>query len=280
MIKIIKKIIQWYYRIFPLKSVKYYHFKETERAYITQLNGYLQMVIDGEDYIYPGFPRGHLLSSALYKLKHIAKNQFFNETWAELEAGKSEEEIIKRLKSVVEELGKVTEENKYFMVSPNKFVPALKELWRAFTVIERKLSKERAERLYGLKRCLTFILQEDDAYRFRFQFMAGFFNPNVWWKRLLRRDPIKDFESALTFLEHAETLEDMKGKIRLLRRVLLFILGDKGIKGLFEMLCKEVDWNKLKLTKADKYYLRAKYFKADYKSPNTFLGRISNEVLY
>ena len=65
-------------------------------------------------------------------------------------------------------------------------------------------------------------------------------------------------------MEHAEVVGDMKEKIVLLRRILLLILEDDTVLNLFNKFIKEVNWKKLKLSKADKYFFRAKYFKCDY----------------
>ena len=36
------------------------------------------------------------------------------------------------------------------------------------------------------------------------------------------------------------------------------------IRDLFKRFCQEVRWHKVKLTKADKYHMRGKYFKVDF----------------
>ena len=65
-------------------------------------------------------------------------------------------------------------------------------------------------------------------------------------------------------MEHAEVVGDMKERIALLRRILTVLLKDEVIGALFDTFVKEVDWKKVKLSKIDKYYFRAKYFKVDY----------------
>src|SRR3990167_628288 len=97
----------------------------------------------------------------------------------------------------------------------------------------------------------------------RLEWIIQIFNPSAWWFKLLFRNPVKDFEVALRELENAEVMADMKGRIKLLRRVLLAVLGDEKIRSLFLELCKEVDWKKLKLQESDRYHLRAKYFRPD-----------------
>ena len=72
------------------------------------------------------------------------------------------------------------------------------------------------------------------------------------------------FAHAMKMLAHAEVIGDMKERVRLWRRILLLMLEDETIRNLFEKLCKEIDWKKVKLSAGDKYHFRGKYFKVDY----------------
>lgn len=221
-----------------------------------------------EKYDFPGFPRGYLLfgnyrgtgHGALSVLKHEIKNQLFNETWALLEESK-EEEAVSQFKSKLQNIFKITKDLEYEMLPPEKMFSGVRELWRAMTVLEKRHPESKM--INPLKETLTFIMSEDDAYRFRVFWLTEIFNPSKWWFKLFFRNPIKDFEIALEELEHAEVIGDMKGRIRLLRRVLMAVLKDERIKSLFLELCREVDWNKLRLSEGDKYHFRAKYFKVD-----------------
>ncbi len=91
----------------------------------------------------------------------------------------------------------------------------------------------------------------------KFQWIVKFF-PR-WYK-----PKVKHLEYALTMLEHAEIVGDMKERQKLFRTIVMFLLKDAGIRRKVEMFFQEVDWNKLRLTKADKYFFRAKYFKVDF----------------
>lgn len=146
------------------------------------------------------------------------------------------------------------------MVPPNKMVMPVRELWRAFSVIE-----EKHPRVKLLKEAMTFILQEDDAYRFRVQWIVQIFNPSAWWFRLLRLDPVKWLGMALDELKHAEVVGDMKIKQELLKDILMVLLEDADAQKVFREFVKEVDWNKLKLSEADKFHFRGKYFKVDFE---------------
>ena len=91
----------------------------------------------------------------------------------------------------------------------------------------------------------------------RVQWLVTWFGWFAKWK------PVKAFEYALTMLEHGEIIGDMKERQRLLKRVLMLVLKDKRIKELFIKLFREMNWNKVKLTKGDKFHFRGKYFKVD-----------------
>ena len=64
-------------------------------------------------------------------------------------------------------------------------------------------------------------------------------------------------------LEHGEVIGDMKERQRLLKRILELMLEDEETQKKFIALFREINWNKVKLTKADKYHFRGKYFKVD-----------------
>lgn len=239
----------------------------TAAKVVKQPGGELMMHLEGEKEIFPGFPRGHLLFGTLSKLKHEIKNQIFNEAWAKLEAGIPTSEVIVGIKSHVIRGLRITDDKTipigkfgdpiidycfYDMVPPEKMVPSVREVWRVMSILEKEDS-----RLRWLKLALTYILQEDDAYRFRFQWIVpilkGFFFKN----------PVESFRIALEEAEHAEIIGDMKERIRLLRRVLMTVLEDPKARYFFIRFFHEMDWKKVKLTKADKYHFRGKWFKCD-----------------
>lgn len=248
-----------WYKNHPPEMVKYWQWKRDAALarVFKDKDGSYRMEIQGEDHVYPGFPRGHLLLSSLSKLKHECKNQFFNWAWAQLEEGVPSKDIIGSLKGrVLNSLITLSDSFKFFMVPYEKMVPPVKELWRAFEVIENKYPSKR---LSLLKKMLCFILQEDDAYRFRVQWLFNYF------RFTRKKDYVKRFEYALERMQHAEVVEDMKLRIRLLRRILMLILEDEKVKKMFTELFHELDWKKMRLSKADTYYFRGKYFKVDFE---------------
>lgn len=238
-----------------MPMVRYWKFSESAPAKITTAKeGHQVMLIEGEDQPFPGYPRGHSLFGSLSPLKHQIKNQIFNESWRKLEEGIPEEQIIADIKKVIATgLTEFWEGVRYDALPPDKLVPAVKEIWRTMTKLENE-----SKLVKPLKEMLCFIMQEDDAYRFRLQWLFGIFRPR-WWNR----NPLKLLEMALEELENAEMIGDMKERQRLLKRVLLLALRDERIRMLFDKFCKELNWKKVTLTKADLYHFRGKYFRVD-----------------
>jgi len=245
-----------YYRLIKkspasMKMVEYWKFKDMVEAKITKSkDGSTIMKLDGEKYPIQGFPRGYLLFGKLSKLKHEIKNQVFNESWRKLEEGKSDAEVIQDIKKTLfGSIGIEADKLRYDFLPEKSMSPAVREIHRAWT----KVSPQTAL----LRDYLCLILQEDDAYKFRVQWLVTWFG---WFVKL---NPIKHFAYALDMLEHGEVVSDMKERARLLKRILLLVLKDKNIKEQFEALFKEIDWKKVKLTEGDKYHFRGKYFKTD-----------------
>ena len=232
-----------------MDMVQYWKSKDCCAAIITTKDGSTTMILDGEKYPMWGFPRGHILFGALSPLKHQIKNQIFNDSWWKLEKGTDRKEVVKDIKKSLESIYQYAEPLKYDLMPPEKMCPAVREIHRAWTKVAPEASR--------LRDMLTLILQEDDGYRYRVQFLAGWFPLFKWF-------PIKALEKGLQMVEHAEVIGDMKERIRLLRRILLLILEDKKINKLFKAFFKEVNWNKVKLSRADKFHFRGKYFKVDY----------------
>ena len=152
------------------------------------------------------------------------------------------------------------------MFPPEKLCPAVKELWRALSVIEGKIDNPQFK---TLKEGITFFFQEDDAYRFRLQWLSRYVNPKNIWRKIYRfftRKPYSfrsEMELIFNFLGDAEIVPDMKGRIVLIKRIFLAFLEDKEFGDLIEMVMWEMDWRKLELSKSDRYYFRGKYFKVD-----------------
>lgn len=234
-----------------MPMVKYWKNKDAVEAKVYQAkDGSTVMQMEGEDYPFPTFPRGHILFGPLSKLKHEIKNQVFNESWRKLEEGMDRKQVIKEAKEVLfNEIPKYFEPMKYDMLPPSKMCQSVREIYRAWT----KVSPETSV----LRDILCMIIQEDDAYRWRVSWLAQWFCWFFKWR------PVKSIEYALSMLEHGEVVGDMKAKQRLLKRIIMLALEDPKIREKFVSLFREINWKKVRLTEADKYFLRGKYFKCD-----------------
>lgn len=227
--------------------VSYWKTRESIEAKVYQApEGHFEMKIPGEKYPFQGYPRGILLYGQLSKLKHEIKNQIFNEAWRLLEDGAPPADVLHYINYTAwPEIYKLAESMKYDMVPFERMNPPVKEIHRALTAIGMDSR---------VRDTICFIIQEDDAYRMRFQWLVKFF-PR------LRKPSLNDFVYALEMAEHAETVSDMKERQRLFRRIFLVMANGSDM---FNKFLKEVNWKKVGLSKADKYYFRAKYFKVDY----------------
>lgn len=238
-----------------MPMVRYWKTKDHVEAKLTTKDGATQMIMDGEDYPMWGFPRGHILIPSnkqhgpLSVLKHEIK-QFFNEVWAKHEDGVSTEEIVRWGKERLFKSFENIEPMKYDLMPARTMCPSVREIHRALTKISD------SPRVHLFRDVLTLILQEDDAYRYRVQWMAIWF-PIIKW------NPVAILDRALEMVGHGEVIGDMKGRIKLLRTVVRIMLQDKTIKNLFVAFFREVDWKKVKITEADRYHFRGKYFKVD-----------------
>lgn len=77
---------------------------------------------------------------------------------------------------------------------------------------------------------------------------------------------VQELGRVLDELEHAEVTPDMKGRIKLIKKVLLFFFSeDDAYRLRFQWCMERFDMKKVKLSKEDLYYFRAKYFKPDKK---------------
>lgn len=233
-----KRIYQWFYRTFPPEMVGYWKTKAAVRAKVTEAaDGSFQMWMEGEKYPFPGFPRSHLLFGKLSPLKHEIKTRIFNESWANLEENKPLD-----IKDALDSIYAIARDCKYDMLPYFRLCPAVKEMYK-------NLSHEQWRDI------LAFIMQEDDAYRWRFQWMSQY---------LTKKDPIGSFDKAMEMLEHAEIVGDMKERVRLIRRVMNELFKDPIIAQYWIDFVRNSDLKKYRLTKADKFYFRAKYFKVDF----------------
>jgi len=178
----LKWFYNWYYKFRPPEAVSYWKYGDAARAKVgtNEKTGEVQMEIEGEKHAYPGFPRGPVLMGPLARVKKKLKEVVLNRTFAELE--------------------KMAADTKYEQLPPDKMNIAVREFNRVLIELEdAEIVGDMKKRMKNLRKVLIFFLQEDDAYRMR-------------WQWIMER----------------------------------------------------LNMKKVKLTKADKYYFRGKYFKVDH----------------
>jgi len=91
---------------------------------------------------------------------------------------------------------------------------------------------------------------------------------------------VKEVYRVMTMMEQAEVTPDMKSEIRNAKKIVCFFLQeDDAYRFRAQWALGNLNVNKCKLSKADKYYFRAKWFKCDYSNPDSFIGKIKNDVL-
>lgn len=92
---------------------------------------------------------------------------------------------------------------------------------------------------------------------------------------------VKEIWRVMTILEEAEVTSDMKSFIHNLKKLLCFwFTEDDAYRFRLQFFLENLNIKKVKLSKADKYYFRAKHFKADFSDPDSYFGSIKNDVLY
>lgn len=242
--------------------VQYWKNGDVARAKLMTINGAYAMQIEGEKYPLWGFPRGPVLFGPLMRLKKLSKDLVFNKTWELLDQGIPDKDVVGYVKNfALSEVIKEVEKSKYDFFPEFRMCPAVKELHRA-------LGRVGMNDL--LKEGICFFFQEDDAYRFRLQWLAGFINPKAWWRRIYYFITRKEYslkseiDSLFKMLAYAEITPDMRGRAKLVHRIVRLMLEDEEFGELIEKAVKEIDWRKMKLSRADSYYFRGKYFKVDY----------------
>ena len=249
-----------------MEMVKYWKRAEAVEAKLTKQDGATTMVMADEKYPIWGFPRGHLLIpqsktfvgevrtlddqiakyGAFSVLKHEVK-QMFNNAWRKLEEGLPREQVIAEAKRELFKALDIVDLLRYDLVPPQSMTPSIREIYRALTKIGCPDK---------LRDVLTLILQEDDGYRYRVEWLAI-------WIPLIRINPVKIFDKGLRMIEESEVIGDMKRKIKLLRRIVMLGMEDPNIKKMFIKFFREVKWRKVRITAGGRYHFRAKYFRVD-----------------
>lgn len=148
---ITRAIFNAWYRLFPPPMVDYWKRGDKARAKLLKReDGSFGMLIEGEKEIYPGFPRGHVLTGKLADMKKWIKDQVFNTTFAQIE--------------------KMAAEAGNDMLPPERMAPAVRHVWDTFEKMkEVEIVPDMKGRIALIQKVLCHFIQEDDAYRFRAQ---------------------------------------------------------------------------------------------------------------
>ena len=175
------KLKRWFFKILKktpatMEMVRYWKTSEGVAAKITKKDGVIIMQMEGEKYDFPGYPRGHILYGPLSKIKHEVKNQIFNESWALLDEGK---DISTHVRDKLNNIYELMEMVQLDLLPPKRMVLPARELHRAWTKASPTTTK--------LRDVMCLILQEDDAYRFRLQWIVGWMP--TWLFRFI--DPLR-----------------------------------------------------------------------------------------
>jgi len=161
------------YRFRPPKFVSYWRKSKGALARVKKHDkGHYEMQVAGEDESMPGFPRGPVLFSSVGKLKHLAKTEIFN--------------------AFAAKFAEIKTELKTDMVEPDKMVPAVKHIWDTFEKLEQmEVTEDMKGRIKLMKEVICFLLDSDDAYRFRTQMFLYLLNQkkvklskqDIWYAR-------------------------------------------------------------------------------------------------
>ena len=147
---LIKLFFKYFYKFKPPEAVKYGKTKGFGKAKVTKTDsGSVQMEIEGEKYPFPGFPRQHvLIGGSLEKVKSRLKKDIFHT------------------------LFEVMEDATPDIIPEEQFCPFVKEIWRTMTMMENaEVTEDMKSQIRNMKKVICFFMQEDDAWRFRVQWM-------------------------------------------------------------------------------------------------------------
>jgi len=141
------------------------------------------------------------------------------------------------------------------ILEPKRYCTAVGELHRALTVmiegIKSKAWKWVANRT---KNIFCMFLQYDVAYKFRFQDIL----PEIDIEKL--KNPIKELKRVRDIFFERERSDNMKAKWnKMFKPLFLYLRFSRRARNLLVKLLSEIDYEKIKLDKADWYYCLNRY---------------------
>lgn len=132
----------------------------------------------------------------------------------------------------------------------NRFSQAVREIYRAFSVVYSDENKQTSELRKMLRDVECMILEFDNAYRFRVQDLVPELD-----KEELRKNPIKEVCRCIDIWIQRERVVDVKNTWELLKIFTKYYLRfDKKLLNIFVRVLLELDIEKVKLTDEDKYF--------------------------
>lgn len=156
-----------------------------------------------------------------------------------------------------------------FRVKPLRYCDSMRELHRAFGVIEfmNEPYGDKEVRLQ-VRDLMCMIMEFDNAYRYRFQDIIVELD-----KAAVRRNPGKEINRLLTIMQGREKTQDIRDTWALAKKFLpIFLFFNRKIRRSLVAVLTELDLEKVALSKEDQHYCRPR---SDYKFGFTLQENVS-----
>lgn len=139
-----------------------------------------------------------------------------------------------------------------FKIKELRYCDAVREVYRAMSVGFPQETQAEAEMRHMVRDLLCMILENDNAYRFRFQDIIAELD-----KDALTRNPSKELVRLLSLMQTREKGQDVRDTWTLLKTFLpMYLLVNPQVRrAIVRMLC-ELDLEKIKLAKEDIFYCK------------------------
>ena len=137
-----------------------------------------------------------------------------------------------------------------FRIKSLRYCTAIRELHRAFSIEPENESDQDKELRIEVRDLICMILENDNAYRFRFQDISQDIN-----KESLQRNPPRELIRLFDILQSCETGEDIRNTWILFKLFIRFYLRfDKKFCKILVRALVNLDYSRVQLTDEDKYY--------------------------
>lgn len=137
-----------------------------------------------------------------------------------------------------------------FRMKSSRYSQAIRELHRAFSLEAPNEIEDQRELRIRIRDLVCMILENDNAYRFRFQDIAEHLD-----KDKIKTNPIHELDSLLKLMSEREITQDIKDTWKLLRLFIsLYLRFDKRLRNIIINGLSEINIEKVKLTPEDKHF--------------------------